>query len=100
MFRPTTAVIASVWLVGIGAAQSVTITRIADTSTVAPGGTATFTSFGLFPAIDGNKAAFSGTASGTTNLYTGDGSSVSTIIAVGAANPNGGTFTSYNANFR
>ncbi|HEY1380113.1 MAG TPA: PEP-CTERM sorting domain-containing protein [Gemmataceae bacterium] len=80
-------------------AQVVTVTRIADTTTLAPGG-ATFTSFGLFPNLDGSTVAFYGTAGGSSAIYAGTGGAVSTLVPAGAANPNGGTFTSYNQSFR
>jgi hypothetical protein len=82
-------------------AQVVTIARIADTSTIAPGGSVAYMSFGLFPSIDGSTVSFYGTASGSSSIYTGTGAAPSTLVPAGAAIPNGtGNFTSYNQSFR
>jgi hypothetical protein len=89
------------FLLTASALAQVTITRIADTSTTAPGG-GTFASFALFPDIDGSTVAFASPSSGATvALYTSAGGTITTLVPAGAAIPNGsGNFTGYTTSFR
>src|SRR5438874_176558 len=101
MNRLKVAPIVFLLVASVAPAQVVTVTRIADTSTVAPGGTATYTSFGLFPSIDGSTVGFYGTAGGTSSIYTSTGGTISTLVPAAAPIPSGtGNFTTYNQSFR
>jgi hypothetical protein len=54
-------------------AQSYTYTNVVDTTTIAPGQTTAFTSFGTAPTLSGGTVAFAGIYSGGLGIYTGTG---------------------------
>jgi hypothetical protein len=74
----------------VAPAQVVTIVRVANTSTVVPGGTATFSSFGPYPSVDGSSVAFYGQNSASPPAIYGNTSGIiSTLVPAGAPIPNG-----------
>src|ERR1700739_2305624 len=97
MQRIISASTAILLVVGSAPAQVVTITKIVDYSTVAPGGPATFTSFGS-PIVDGSTVVFSGAVGNSNSIYSSTGGVISTLLSPGAPIPNGtGNFSSVGA---
>lgn len=92
--------VAAVALVGAEARGGVTFRRVADTSTAIPGGSGSFTGFGVNfnqPSISGSNVAFLGTgAGGQQGIYADLGSGVQRVADTTTAIPGvGGTFTGF-----
>jgi hypothetical protein len=69
---------------------AVVLTRIADTSTVVPGGNGgSFLSYFSGPAISGGTVAFYGAGGGRVGIYTGSGGAVARVADNSMAVPNG-----------
>jgi hypothetical protein len=78
-----------------------TVTRIADTTTTAPGQASAFTSFssGQIPSVNGSNVAFRAAYSGGSGLYARYDGSLVRVADTGTAIPGGtGNFTSLNSN--
>jgi hypothetical protein len=80
---------------GVYASISGTVTRIADNTITAPGGTGAFTGFGIAPAISGSQVAFVAQSSGRIGVYTGSGGTVTRVADTTTAAPGGGTFSNF-----
>ena len=80
-----------------------TFTKIADTNTPIPGGTGTFTGFGVAPSIDGGDVAFIGFGDpGFTALgiYSTVGGTLGVVANLNTPIPGGtGNFTNLGSNF-
>ena len=89
MNRVTFAISIILATLGRASGQVVTITKIADSSTIAPGGQSPFTSFG-WPSVDGSTVVFTGDTGNSNAIYAATGATVTTVVPPA---PN----TSYNA---
>jgi hypothetical protein len=82
--------------VGVYTSVSGVIGRVADNTISAPGGSGTFTSFGITPAINGTDVAFYGVSTGRTGIYLSSGGTLSRVADTTTAVPGGtGTFTGF-----
>jgi hypothetical protein len=82
--------------VGVYTSVSGVIGRVADNTISAPGGSGTFSSFGITPSIDGTDVAFYGVSSGRTGIYLSSGGTLSRVADTTTAVPGGtGTFTGF-----
>src|SRR5207237_8392287 len=75
--------------------QVVTLSNVADTTTIAPGHGA-FTSFGT-PSLSGSNVAFIAFYSGGSGIYTGNAGATGAakVVDLGDAAPGHGAFTSF-----
>jgi hypothetical protein len=81
---------------GVYTTATGTLTRVADNTIIAPGGTGAFTSFGFTPTINGTDVAFYGASSGRTGIYLSSGGGLSVVADTTTAVPGGsGNFTSF-----
>jgi hypothetical protein len=82
--------------IGVYTSVSGVIGRVADNTISAPGGSGTFTSFGITPSIDGTDVAFYGVSPGRTGIYLSSGGTLSPVADTTTAVPGGtGTFTGF-----